>query len=74
MRSAAFEPGDVDVNATLENVALQVRPSAESAGWSSRSIWPTDLPHVTADPTSLRQIVINLLTNALKFTPARAAV
>jgi two-component system cell cycle sensor histidine kinase PleC len=74
MRSAAFEPGEVDVNATLEKVVLQVRPLAESAGLELVLDLAEDLPHVTADPTSLRQIVINLLTNALKFTPAGGRV
>jgi signal transduction histidine kinase len=74
MPSAPFEPGEVDVNATLENVALQVRPLAESAGLELALDLAKDLPHVTADPTSLRQIVINLLTNALKFTQAGGRV
>lgn len=74
MQSAPIEPGEVDVNATLENVALQVRPLAESAGLELALDLAEDLPHVTADPTSLRQIVINLLTNALKFTQAGGRV
>jgi two-component system cell cycle sensor histidine kinase PleC len=74
MQSAAVEPGEVDVNAILENVALQVRPLAESAGLELALDMAEDLPHVTADPTSLRQIVINLLTNALKFTQAGGRV
>jgi signal transduction histidine kinase len=65
---------DVDVNATLENIALQVRPLAESAGLELALDLAAGLPHVAADATSLRQIVINLLTNALKFTTAGGRV
>ena len=70
----APEAGEVDVNATLENVALQVRPLAESAGLELVLELAADLPRVAADLTGLRQIVINLLTNGLKFTPSGGRV
>lgn len=72
--ASSAEASPIDVNATLENVALQVRPLAEDAGLELALDLAADLPHVAADATSLRQIVINLLTNALKFTRAGGRV
>jgi len=35
---------------------------------------PSDLPAVSADPNKLHQIILNLLHNAIKFSPPRAPV
>jgi signal transduction histidine kinase len=35
---------------------------------------PTDLPLVSADPDKLRQILLNLLHNAVKFSPMNTVV
>jgi PAS domain S-box-containing protein len=59
----------VDLGDLLERVAEMVRPMAEQAGVElSVAIpqWPLTL---NADPTRLEQIVVNLLQNAVKFTP-----
>ncbi len=44
-------------------------PLAERAGLRLHTKLAPKLPRIVADETSLKQILLNLLTNALKFTP-----
>ena len=42
------------------------RRARSASSWSSR--FPTDLPEIVADKRSLHQIMLNLMSNAIKFT------
>lgn len=59
---------EVDIEQTLAATVSQLVPLAERAGIALALELTPRLPHVIADATSLRQIVFNLVTNALKFT------
>lgn len=59
---------ELDVENVLRSSVSQLAPLAEQARIALALDLPPRLPHLVADATSLRQIVLNLLTNALKFT------
>lgn len=58
----------VDVEALLEEAAAMLRPRAASSGIDLRIEVDPHVGHVPADELRLRQVVLNLLTNAVKFT------
>ncbi|MGI9482947.1 MAG: PAS domain-containing sensor histidine kinase, partial [Hyphomicrobiales bacterium] len=70
-----IEAGKLELNFTsvrLEDVIAQcmglVQDQARDGRVVVRTSLQTDLPEVVADQRAMRQIVLNLLTNAIKFT------
>jgi len=58
------------VRATIESVS----DAAQAAGVELRLFCDEEIVRIEADPARLQQIVWNLLTNAIKFSPKGAAV
>jgi PAS domain S-box-containing protein len=69
-----FNPQPVDVAAVLDVVEELIRPQVDARGL--RFVRPSCEPglRVHADPEKLRQVVLNLLANAVKFTEAGGEV
>ena len=65
-----LNPKPVDPMQLLQGIVGDVTPVALSNGQSLSLELPSSLPVVWADEDRLRQVVLNLINNAFKFTPA----
>jgi len=66
-----FEP--VSIDEVVDDTLRLVRQRSDKAGLKLRTHLPT-LPEVEADFRALKQVLLNLLTNAVKFTPQGGAI
>ena len=64
----------VNLRAVVESALSSLFDRAETAGLTLTLDAPSSLPRVRADPDRLGQALVNLLDNAIKYTPARGTV
>ena len=64
----------LDLNAIVERTVSSMQALAQSCELTLSFETEGTRPHVVANPTALRQILLNLLTNAIKFTPRGGSV
>jgi PAS domain S-box-containing protein len=60
--------GEVDLNDVVQQCLAIMQPQANQGRIIVRTSLPMSLPKVVADVRSVRQVVLNLMSNAIKFT------
>jgi PAS domain S-box-containing protein len=58
----------VNLSDTADNAIRMLQEAATGARVVIRKAMPADLPNVVADQRSMRQIMLNIISNAIKFT------
>jgi two-component system phosphate regulon sensor histidine kinase PhoR len=66
---AEFNLEATDLNLMVKETVAQLSPNAERQGVAITTDLSDNLPRVTADRERIRQVVTNLLHNAIKFSP-----
>lgn len=69
-----IEEKELDIAELLASCQLMVAGRAQEAGVTMTFEVPNGLPAIYADPLRLKQILLNLLDNAIKFTPEEGRV
>ncbi|MCC7048504.1 MAG: PAS domain-containing protein [Alphaproteobacteria bacterium] len=64
----------IDLSTVAESAVMVIRQRAADAGLTLESRIAPSLPAVKADQRAVQQILVNLLANAVKFTPRGGAV
>lgn len=64
----------VDINRVAAQLLTERKPEALERGVVLQSVWLPELAVAYADPALIRQVLSNLLSNALSFTPSGGTV
>jgi signal transduction histidine kinase len=69
-----LKPVETDAASLVEDVVRTMRSQTESSGQSLSQEVDGDLPPIDVDRDRIRQVLVNLLTNAHEYCPERASI
>ena len=70
----SIQPETMSLGDLVEDVVKSLRQNAEKKGLTLRADVAAGLPPASADPHRVRQVLGNLVDNAIKFTPAKGTI
>ncbi len=69
-----LKPQMISIYDVVERTVEQLAPLAQEGGLTLINEVPEAIPLIEADPMRIEQVVTNLVSNAIKFTPAEGSI
>lgn len=74
MKDLEFQPGAADLGQIIRDVATRIHPSIQERGQTLALEIPESLPLILGDRHHLEQVLLMLISNAVKFSPEGSGI